>query len=303
MIDFHDEPIQYSGVFYQFVLRKHMADAGCKAVLVGYGADEIFSGYTHLAIPFLAALAAHGRWRDCARFISGASAFLESRLGIVREALRFARGYVKASLLERRKDGILHDIHRRLRARSGDVLLSVKDRWESEPSLPPMEFDLHELDQGRVFFDALLRCFRTNIALLVRLEDRNAMAHGLDLCMPFMDEDLVHAALCFPFHRYMEGGRNKAILRDAAAELLASEVMRYPKKLATPGSDQHLAFEVLRAELLDLLGSRLFCESGLWSRRCRELYEVDLARATRATTWFRVYMVHKWYERVVQSRG
>src|SRR5262249_61827623 len=43
LVDIHDEPIQYSGVLYQFILRQRMAEAGCKAVLVGYGADEIFS--------------------------------------------------------------------------------------------------------------------------------------------------------------------------------------------------------------------------------------------------------------------
>jgi hypothetical protein len=99
----------------------------------------------------------------------------------------------------------------------------------------------------------------------------------------------------------MEGGRNKAVLRDAVEELLAPEVSRYRKKLATPGNDGYLAFEVLRPEFLDLLSSEFFYGSGLWSRRCRDLYQTDSARKDRAAMWFRVYMVHKWYERVVRS--
>jgi asparagine synthase (glutamine-hydrolysing) len=58
----HDEPVQYCGVFYQFVLRDYMAKAGCRAVMVGYGADEIFGGYTYLAPAFLIALALRGRF-------------------------------------------------------------------------------------------------------------------------------------------------------------------------------------------------------------------------------------------------
>jgi asparagine synthase (glutamine-hydrolysing) len=305
LIDFHDEPIQFSGVFYQFVLRQQMAEAGCKAVLVGYGADEIFGGYPHLAPAFLTALAAHGRLRDSARFIFGASEFLESPpLGIVHKALRYALMRVRASLLRPIKRTIIYDVYRQRKAESrasSEVLLSSDDRQQSDPSPALAEIEPHDLDPGRIFFDALLQCFRTNIALLVRLEDRNAMAHGLDLCAPFMDVQLVHAALAFPFHRYMEGGRNKAVLRDAVEELLAPEVSRYRKKLATPGNDGYLAFEVLRPEFLDLLSSEFFYGSGLWSRRCRDLYQTDSARKDRAAMWFRVYMVHKWYERVVRS--
>ena len=77
LIQNHDEPIQYSGVFYQFILRQRMAEAGCKAVLVGYGADEIFSGYEYLAMPFLASLLAGGRLVGAARFIIGARDFLQ----------------------------------------------------------------------------------------------------------------------------------------------------------------------------------------------------------------------------------
>jgi asparagine synthetase B (glutamine-hydrolysing) len=163
------------------------------------------------------------------------------------------------------------------------------------------EFDLQGIGQGRIFFQALLECFRTNIPLLVRTEDRNAMAHGLDLCAPFMDQDLVQNALAFPFQWYMEGGRNKAILRDATEKLMAPEVSAYRKKLATPGNTAYVVFDVLQEEFLDLLKSASFYESGLWSRRCWDLYKADLVRKARPDTWFMVYMTHKWHERVVRS--
>ena len=311
LIDFHDEPIQNSGVFYQFALRQRMAEAGCRAVLVGYGADEIFGGYRYLAPAFLTALAAHGRLKDATRFVLGAGEFLESPpLGIMAETLRYARAHARAALLRPLKRTTVYEAYRQTRdaparnADVSDVLVPLDEDGESVPSLAaPDEFELDGVDRGRIFFNALLQCFRTNIPLLVRLEDRNAAAHGLDLCAPFMDEQLVQAALAFPFHLYMEGGQNKAILRDATRDLLAPEVRAYPRKLATPGSDAYVAFEVLRPEFLDLLSSASFYASGLWSRRCGELYQTDSARRDRGHTWFRVYMVHKWYERVVRSRA
>jgi asparagine synthetase B (glutamine-hydrolysing) len=228
-------------------------------------------------------------------------------LRIINDALTFARWQSRAALLgplkrtrlyagyRRRKDGRVPN------ADDADVLTPLDRDEPSAPSPTPADFDLSGVDGGRIFFKALLQCFRTNIALLVRLEDRNATAHGIDLCMPFMDAQLVQAALAFPFHLYMAGGRNKAILRDAAQDLLAPEVSAFRRKLATPGSDGYLAFDVLRPELLDLVSSASFYESGLWSRRCAELYKADLAHKDRGNLWFRVYMVQKWYERVVKA--
>lgn len=309
LIDAQDEPIQYAGVFYQFVLRQHMAEAGCRSVLVGYGADEIFAGYQDLAPAFLTALVRHGRWLDSVRFVRGARDFLESSTrDIVGTSFRYARPEVRAAVLAPLKNTAFHEWFRKRKAARRrppdilDVLAPPADGTQTDtPRATDLDFD--GVECGQIFFRALLRCFRTNIPQHVRLEDRNAMAHGLELCAPFMDIDLVQTALSLPFHRYMESGRNKAVLREAVVPLLAPEVSAYRKKLATPGSDAYIAFEILRPEFLDLLNSQSFYRNGLWSSRCRALYEADSAQQARGWLWFRIYMVHQWYERVVRSRA
>jgi asparagine synthase (glutamine-hydrolysing) len=303
LVEAHDEPIQYAGELYQFALRRRMAEAGCRAVLVGYGADEIFGGYSHLAPAFLTALIAHGRWKEAVRFVGGARHFLgEPPASIVAGALRHAAARARAALLRPVLGTRAHAAYRHRREEE-DVLIAGTDGDGFEPSPAAGGFDLPRVDPGWIFFEALLRCFRKNLAMLVRTEDRNAMAHGLDLCVPFMDEELVRAALGLPFHRYLEAGRNKAVLRDATAGLLAPEVRRYPKKLATPGNNAHVAFDVLGPALLELFESEDFHRSGLWSRRCADLYRADAPRKRRASLWFRVYVAHQWYERVVRRPG
>ena len=158
---------------------------------------------------------------------------------------------------------------------------------------------LDRLAGGAPFLHALTVSLRENAALLVRVEDRNASAHGLELCAPFMDRELVELAFRVPFARSMEGGRNKAVLRDAASPYLAAEVSGFPRKLATPGNDGHLAFGPLRDELRDLLAAHPARESGLWSKDCGALFDEDAAVRRRGSLWFRVYMVLKWYDRVV----
>ncbi|HUM16729.1 MAG TPA: asparagine synthase-related protein [Candidatus Nitrosotalea sp.] len=308
LLDFHDEPVHYSGAFYQFVLRQRMAEAGCQAALVGYGADEIFGGYRELAPVFLVALAVAGRLPDSVRFVLGARDFLQAPgRRLVAEALRYARVRARAAVIRALKRTMAYEVYRRRaahRAHPPDAPgppVPLDTEAGPYPSPHRDEYDLHGVDRGRIFFEALLRSFRRNIPLLVRQEDRNAMAHGLDLCAPFMDEDLVRAALAFPFHRYMEGGQNKAVLRTATRDLLAAEVIAEPRKLFTPGSDPYVAFEVLRPQLLDLLSSPSFHGSGLWSRGCLESYQADSARRARGHLWFRIFMVHRWYERVVRA--
>jgi len=305
LIDSHDEPIQFSGVFYQYVLRQRMAEAGCRATVVGYGADEIFSGYNYLAVPFLTALLAGGRLVDSIRFVFGARDFLRMpAFRIVESTLRYIFAPARAAIVAPLKRAIGEERVKRFRGEPSaefDVLAPLADARETAQSTRPMEFELDGIPRGRAFLKVLLQCFRTNIALLVKLEDRNAMAHGLELCAPFMDHELVETVLGFPYHRFMEGGRNKAVLRNAAHALLAPEVSGYARKLATPGNDAFIAFEVLRPQFLDLLSSASFHASGLWSRQCEQLYRTDSARGSRASLWFHVYMVQKWYERVVQS--
>jgi len=305
LIDAHDEPVQYSGVFYQFVLRQQMAAAGCKAVLVGYGADEIFSGYRYLAMPFLTSLLSHGRLSDSLRFSFGARDFLQKSLShIAGDFTRYNVARARATLLRPIKRAMGEELLRRWRdvtSSEQDVLMPLDGVQKTVESMDPIEFDLDGISQGHGFFKTLLQCFRTNIALLVRLEDRNAMAHGLDLCVPFMDHELVEAALALPFHSFMENGSNKAVLRKAAHSLLAPEVSQYPRKLATPGNDAYLAFDVLRPQILDMLSSDSFYASGLWSRQCDKLYSADSSQGNRAGLWFRVYMAQRWYERIVRS--
>src|SRR5262249_1993729 len=134
------------------------------------------------------------------------------------------------------------------------------------------------------------------------IEERNATASRLELCAPFLDHRVVEMALAFPFHQYMEGGTNKAILRRAVAGLLAPEVAAQRRKFHTPGNDAYVIYELLRPAFLEMLESSAFAVSGIWSPRCKELYLRDAATRARAGVWMRIYMVQRWYELLVQEK-
>ncbi len=305
LLDAHDEPVQAAGNLYQFVLRQAMAEAGCRAVLVGYGADEIFGGYDFLAAPFLVSLMASGRVIDSLRFAAGARTFLAAHP--LRILANGARDFAKSV-----QRGVWETAERIMGWQSrwtqnhglalvSDLLAPSNVNEEIHP--PTAEFDLSGLGSGHAFFEALLACFRAHIPLLVRIEDRNASAHGLELCAPFLDHRVVETALAFPFHEYMKGGSNKAILRRAAAGILAPEVQAQRRKFYTPGNNAYVIYDVLRPEFLQMLESRSFFDTGIWSRDCKNLYLKDSAQRARSGVWLRVYMVQRWYERVVLGKG
>ena len=304
LLDAHDEPVQWVGNLYQFVLRKAMAQAGCKAVLVGYGADEIFGGYEFLAPPFLVSLMASGRVIDSLRFAAGARGFLGAHpLRILANGVRdFAKS--RQHKVRKTMESAM-GLRSRLGQDDGFKLVSdlLAPSFMSEEVQPPAaEFDLSGLRSGSYFFEALLRCFRAHIPLLVRIEDRNASAHSLELCAPFLDHRVVETALAFPFHQYMKEGVNKAILRKAAGGVLAPEVLAQRRKFNTPGNNSFMIYEVLQHEFMQMLESKSFSDTGIWSHNCKTLYLNDMAQRARAGVWLRVYMVQRWYERVVRGQ-
>ena len=59
--------------------------------------------------------------------------------------------------------------------------------------------------------------------------DRCSMANSLETRAPFLDRELMEYVATLPDEYKLDGGRSKAILRDAFADLIPAEVDRRPK--------------------------------------------------------------------------
>jgi asparagine synthase (glutamine-hydrolysing) len=64
---------------------------------------------------------------------------------------------------------------------------------------------------------------------LLLQEDRLSMAFGLEVRVPFLDEDLAKFTLCLRRQEKMPGGRLKKMMRDAVSEWLPKKVLARPK--------------------------------------------------------------------------
>jgi asparagine synthase (glutamine-hydrolysing) len=138
---------------------------------------------------------------------------------------------------------------------------------------------------------------------LLDRKDRMSMAVGLEVRVPFCDHRLVEYVFNVPWSMKNEGGRPKALLRDAAKDLLPPSIVERPKS-AFPITQDIRYDQMLQAELGRILQGhdepvRSFVDldttnrvvamdaaatSGMWAR-------MRMEAVVRANAWLKEYGV------------
>ena len=209
MIDdviWHQEsPFNGLGVFAQFVLFGEARKQGVKVMLDGQGADEILAGYEKFYLPIL-----HRLMRT---------------------------NPVKAWRLYR-------EINSRHTVSPGE---NWKLWWKyiQKRKKPDQKWIRIHIDGKKAFHRpreaSILQMSKNLISglglpALLRYEDKNAMAHGIESRVPFLDHRLVEFCLSLPDHLKINNGVRKWILREASHDFLPKSILSRYKKLgfATP---------------------------------------------------------------------
>ena len=121
--------------------------------------------------------------------------------------------------------------------------------------------------------------------ILCFLGDREEMAHSLEARLPFLDHRLFELARTIPPHVKMRAGIEKAVLRDAAKDLLPDD-LRMRRKLGF----------MLTSDTIDLFGSDRELAAELRQHLSREAFEKAGAFSHRT------YQVLSWLARLPASR-
>lgn len=196
-----EEPVGGSGVYAQYCVARLARERGIKVLLDGQGADEQLAGYRKFIIVYLRQLLQAGSY---------ASAFSEAlsffgRPEILRTS-RFvdARRYLYKSLPEGASlwpGGFFPE-----RPESLVIGTSLASRIEADLarfSLPP----------------------------LLRFEDRNMMAFGVESRVPFVDHLFVEWISKLPVSLRLSGGWTKRILREGLRGVLPDRIRTRRSKL------------------------------------------------------------------------
>jgi asparagine synthase (glutamine-hydrolysing) len=294
VIHFHDEPLHSMNALVGFELMRLARRTGTYVVLNGQGADETLTGYSsyHEAHWVTQMLDGHvgsalSDIRDYAR------AFGTSSSRHVRDVLKTIAfvaagrlpGYRAATRWARRARGRANPWY------SGEVLAKL-----TEPEAS------HEV---RLDAEQRRSVASMPLPLYLRVEDRNSMAHGVEVRVPFLDPRLVGYALSLPIRSRMRGRLNKAALREGLRGRIPDSVLGRVDKMGFPvPAGRWFAgelYEPLRA-LIDSASARgrgLFQTDAL-------LAQLDASRGKRVVVdapFFRIANVESWLSMLADRRA
>ena len=291
LIRHQDEPIPSPGPYSHWRVMALAHQAGMKVLLDGQGADEILAGYHYQYGPYLAEIAARrglgAAWREAAAahrvtgrplgFFLGLLAY--HRLPLPPAARRWAlerfttHGYLPARLLD-------PAVTARLGAPPGE-------RHQPQPTLAA---------------ERMADLWRTSLPALLRYEDRNSMAFGIEARTPFLDYRLVEEAMALDAEDLIRGGWTKAVLREAMAGLVPEPVRLRRDKLGFPTPESRWLGE-LAPRVRELLGAKTARVAGFLdpSGFQRWLSVPDPILARRRGLW-RLLCVELWIRSLEEPR-
>lgn len=242
---------------------------GVPVVLTGEGADEIFGGYD----VFRASRARRALAKPWAR------PFRRLVYRAVERATRQPAGLADFLVAGAPRDAAVARAFRGLRPPwldvwrmldvERDLLLGAGGRRVRPIEEPPEGFGALVRDDASSLdpLDAELALeLETRLpSWILVIGDRTAMAHGVEMRVPFLDHRVVELVASIPPHMKMRGMREKAILRHAVKDLLPKSIVsRRKQPFMTPVRSWFFASRAPEF-VTDSLSPRALTDSGLFA--------------------------------------
>jgi len=204
-----DEPISSASPLAQFAVYRLAKAEGVTVLLDGQGADEILAGYTKYFGWY---------WRELyARDRRKLSEELRATRNLQLPA-DFNWKQKVAARFPQLAGGFLETIQEKKAYRNSDLqrsfaFLHKRSLYYTFPS----QMDLN----GILYFNS----FSIGLPELLRLADRNSMAHGIEVRLPFLGTDLAQFVFSLPADFKIREGRTKWLLRQAVKDLLPPSIV------------------------------------------------------------------------------
>lgn len=244
-----------------YLLAQIVRRSGCKVVLTGEGADELFGGYDLFKEAKIREWWAHHpeshlRPRLLRRIYADIGGF--SDLPEVMLASFFGKDIHRLS-----DAAYSHAVRWRNNRRATKYLVSAGEQLAGAFDLPPLpehfcEWGILERAQyleATVFLPQYL---------LSTQGDRMAMAHGVEGRFPFLDEQVIRFATRLPSRQKLHALRDKYLLRKVASKHLPRSISQRAKRPYRAPLDSRL-FSALAPEYVrDLLSPEAIRMSGLF---------------------------------------
>lgn len=194
----HDEPVGSFAHYAGFVLARLIAEHKIKVVLNGQGGDEILGGYWQQYFSYLFSLGKQGRVGSLIGHFIGAMG---------KEG--------NGELLKQ-----VPSMFARYRSRNEKQPFSFTKDYQEEPSLHFFKDYFSASEQERRVFDIR----KLILPRLLKWDDRNLMAFGVEGRYPFLDHKLIETALTFDSSVLFKNGWTKYPLRMAMKQKIPKDI-------------------------------------------------------------------------------
>jgi len=255
---------------------KAARSAGLKVALSGVGGDELFVGYQAFRNP----RRLH-RWQNILRAMpTRATAALAARSDSekLRKLARLASYPYPATFLTRQI--LSPELRQSLLCPDFLAAGAGTSDWEQRCFAQLAGRADDDLINAISFWE--LRSYM--LSTLLRDSDQMSMAHGLEVRVPLIDQDLVELMLAIP-SRYKLGSPPKPLLVHAAGTGLPDACVKRPKQCFVLPFDQYFQ-DALRPELLDAFHP---AQDGLFRRQA--LQDLWQGYERKHVPWGRIWMI------------
>jgi asparagine synthase (glutamine-hydrolysing) len=257
----HDEPVGSLAQYACFALARLTRSCGVPVTLNGQGGDEILAGYWQSYFMHLRGLFRSGR--------------------VLRLGWSFARSMLPGGNPEL--------------VRQVPVMLS---REQSQSAHTSVASRLHELMEMSEQERRVYEIRRLYLPRLLKWDDRNFMAFGVEGRYPFLDHQLIELALSFAPETLYAHGWIKEPLRRGLEGMLPQSILRRRTKFGfeTPQSDW------LRGPLRSVLESWVKSDAPIWNyaerdkvrELCREVWTRCTSGDETGQSLMRLFLADRW---------
>ena len=207
LIHQQEEPFQSSSIYAQYKVYELAKREGIKVILDGQGADETLAGYHKYIHWFLQEKIKSGGYK------AEANAFVQNNIPVDwswknKLAAKFPE--IAAVQLESKAN-------KELKSNSFISNDFLKAHYNKKTIFKPVVTKLNDL----LYYNTML----FGLEELLRYADRNSMAHGVEVRLPFLSHELVQFIFSLPSHYKLQNGFTKYILRESMKQVLPSSIV------------------------------------------------------------------------------
>lgn len=200
----HDEPVGTPSIFSEWFVYAYVSQTNVKVTLEGHGADELLCGYLEFVPFYLKHLFQKKKY--CT---------------LLKEFFYISLNYLWITPRLLRKKINLRQLQWPIQFFNKVDALTENLNYSPLPSADAQNWRLSQVRH-------------TSLPKQLHWADRDAMAHSIELRVPFLDHELVDFLMSSPIHFMFRHGWSKSLMRKALKKIVPKEILKRRSKIGFP---------------------------------------------------------------------